>query len=294
MRKFPAKKITRRQVLTGLAAATALPFVASAPAIAQQQWPKGRNLKMLVPFPAGGATDVLARIVSDKLSQMWGTGIVVENKGGAGANIGMEYVARSEPTGEMMMMGTSGIAINPALYKNLKFDPIADLAPISMITIMPNMVVVPMDAPYTTMAELIAFAKANPGKLTYGTSGLGTTVHLAGELFKKLANVDMQHLHYRGSAPALQDLVAGRTGVMFDNIASCLPQVQGKKLRGIAVTTTTRSKFVPDLPPVSDTLPGFDVSPWFGTLAPAKTPPEIVDRISRDTKTALGDPVVKS
>ena len=139
---------------------------------------------------------------------------------------------------------------------------------------------------------MIAHAKKNPGKLTYGTSGLGTSVHLSGELFKKIAGIDMQHLHYRGSAPAIQDLVAGRTDVMFDNIASCLPQVQGKQLKGIAVTTTKRSKFVPDLPPVSDSLPGFDVSPWFGTLAPLKTPTEIVDRISRDTKTALADPAI--
>ena len=189
-------------------------------------------------------------------------------------------------------MGTIGIAINKFLYKSLKFDPSTDFAPISLITIMPNMVVAPVNAPYNSIAELIAYGKANPGKLTYGTSGLGTSVHLSGELFKRIAGIEMQQLHYRGSAPAIQDLIAGRTDVMFDNIASCLPQVQGKQLKGLAVTTTKRSKFVPDLPPVADSLPGFDVSPWFGTLAPLKTPQDIVERISRDTKTALADPAV--
>lgn len=292
MRKNVSGGVTRREAIGRLGAAAVAAITPAMPAIAQQSWPKGRTIKMVVPFTPGGATDVIARIVSDKLARMWETGIVVENRAGAGANIGMEMVARAEPNGDTIMMGTIGIAINKFLYKSLKFDPSTDFAPISLITIMPNMVVAPVNAPFNSIAELIAHGKANPGKLTYGTSGLGTSVHLSGELFKKIAGIEMQHLHYRGSAPAIQDLIAGRTDVMFDNIASCLPQVQGKQLKGLAVTTTKRSKFVPDLPPVAETLAGFDVSPWFGTLAPLKTPPEIVERISRDTKTALADPAI--
>jgi tripartite-type tricarboxylate transporter receptor subunit TctC len=284
---------TRRQAIATLGAAALAPFAAAVPALAQQQWPKGRNLKMVVPFPPGGATDVIARILADKLAQIWGTAVIIENKGGAGGNIGMEQVARSEPNGDTMMMGTFGLAINPALYKSLKFDPIADFAPISLVTIMPNMLACPVSAPFNSVAELIAYGKANPGKLTYASSGIGTSIHLCGELFKKLTGVQMVHAPYRGSAQAVQDLVAGRVDLMFDNITSSLPQVQGKTLKALAVTTPKRSPFVPDLPPVADTVPGFEVSAWFGTLAPAKTPPEIVEKISRDTKLALQDPGVK-
>lgn len=292
MRKDSSGVITRRQTLAGLSLLAAGGWRPAAPALAQQAWPRGRTIRMVVPFPPGGATDVIARLVSDRLARMWETSLVVENRAGAGANIGMEMVARAEPNGETILMGTIGIAINKFLYKSLKFDPSTSFEPVSLITIMPNMAVSPAAAPFASVAELIDYGRKNPGKLTYGTSGLGTSVHLSGELFKRMAGIEMQHLHYRGSAPALQDLVAGRTDVMFDNIASCLPHVQAKTLKGLAVTTAKRSKFVPDLPTVADTLPGFDVSPWFGVLAPLKTPPEIVERISRDIKSALADPSV--
>lgn len=281
--------LSRRQVIGGLAAAAAGTLAPGASTFAQQDWPKGRTLKIVVPFPAGGATDVLARIVADRLTGIWGTGVVIENRAGAGANIGSEYVARAEPNGETMLMGTFGLAINRFLFKSMKYDAITDFAPVSLVSIMPNLVVAPANAPYNTIAELIAYVKANPGKLTCATSGRGTSVHLSGELFQTVAGVKLEMLHYRGSAPALQDLVAGRTGVMFDNMASCLPQVQGKTLKALAVTTAKRSKFMPDVPTVAETLPGFDVSPWFGLLMPAKTPANIVEKASRDIRAALTD-----
>lgn len=281
--------VTRRQTMGGLAATAAAALASVAPAFGQQHWPKGRTIKIVVPFPAGGATDVLARIVADRLTAIWGTGVVIENRAGAGANIGSEYVARSEPNGETMLMGTFGLAINRFLFKSMKYDAITDFAPVSLVSIMPNLVVAPANAPYNTIGELIAYLKANPGKLTCATSGRGTSVHLSGELFQSVAGVKIEMLHYRGSAPALQDLMAGRTGVMFDNMASCLPQVQGKTLKALAVTTAKRSKFMPDVPTVAESLPGFDVSPWFGLLMPAKTPAPIVERASRDIRTALTD-----
>ncbi|MBM3607626.1 MAG: tripartite tricarboxylate transporter substrate binding protein [Alphaproteobacteria bacterium] len=287
-----ASRISRRQALGALAGAAAAPLIANAPVIAQQAWPRGRTIKVVVPFPAGGATDVLARIVADRLSAVWGASMVIENRAGAGGNIGMEQVARAEPNGETILMGTAGLAINRYLFKAMKFDGSADFAPLSLVSIMPNLAVAPANAPYNSIAELIAYIKANPGKLTCGTSGRGTSVHLSGELFKMMAGVQFEHLHYRGSAPALQDLIAGRTGVMFDNMASCLPQVQAKTLKALAVTTSKRSKFLPAVPTVSEALPGFDVSPWFGLLAPAKTPPQTIELMSKAIRDILKEPAV--
>lgn len=280
--------LSRRTALGGMAGTAAM-LALGRPALAQAEWPKGRTIKVVVPFPAGGATDVLARIVSDRLAAMWGTGVVIENRAGAGANIGNEYVTRAEPNGETLLMGTIGLATNKFLYKSMKYDALTDLAPISLVSIMPNLVVAPAKAPYNSISELIAHLKANPGKMTYASAGRGTSVHLSAEFFKKIAGVQMTELHYRGSAPALQDLIAGRTGVMFDNMASCMPQVRSGNLKALAVTTLKRSKFLPNLPTVAETMPGFDVSPWFGFLAPAKTPRDKIEKLSRDVRLALTD-----
>jgi tripartite-type tricarboxylate transporter receptor subunit TctC len=285
--------ITRRRAIAGLAASVAAPAIISAAARGQALWPAGRTIRMVVPFTPGGATDVIARIVSDKLARLWNTSVVVENKAGAGGNIGTEQVARSDPNGETMLMGTIGLALNSFLYRKLSYDPIADFTPTSLISVMPNMLIAPNSAPFNSVAELVAYGKDNQGKLTYASSGVGTSIHLCGELFKKLTGIQMSHVPYRGSAPAVQDVMAGRCDLMFDNITSSLPQVQGKTLKGLAVTTAKRSSFVPDLPPVNDVVPGFDVSAWFGTLVPGKTPKEIVDRITADTKLALTDAMVK-
>ena len=280
----------RRSFSAGLAASLASPALARA----QSGWPQGRNIRLIVPFAAGGATDIIARIVADKLGQMWNCSVIVDNKGGAGGNIGTEAEARAEPNGENFLLVSVGLATNPYLYPRLGYDPVGDFAPVSLVAMVPNMLVAGKHLPVNNVAELIAYGKANPGKLTYASSGVGTSIHLSGELFKKLTGVEMTHVPYRGSAPAIQDIMGGRVDVMFDNITSSLAQVRGGALKGLAITTAKRSPFAPELPPVADAVPGYDVSSWFALFAPKKTPQEMVTRMAADTKTALTDPVVKS
>jgi len=280
----------RRSFSAGLAASLALPALARA----QSGWPQGRNIRLVVPFAAGGATDIIARIMADKLGQMWNCSIVVDNKGGAGGNIGTEAAARAEPNGETFLLVSVGLATNPYLYPKLGYDPVGDFAPVSLVAMVPNMLIAGKHLPVTSTAELIAYGKANPGKLTYASSGVGTSIHLSGELFKKLTGVELTHVPYRGSAPAIQDIMGGRVDVMFDNITSSLAQVRGGTLNGLAITTAKRSPFAPELPPVADAVPGYDVSSWFAFFAPKKTPPEMVARMAADTKIALTDPGVKS
>ena len=280
----------RRSFSAGLAASLALPALARA----QSGWPQGRNIRLIVPFAAGGATDIIARIMADKLGQMWNCSIVVDNKGGAGGNIGTEAAARAEPNGETFLLVSVGLATNPYLYPRLGYDPVGDFAPVSLVAMVPNMLIAGKHLSVKNVAELIAYGKANPGKLTYASSGVGTSIHLSGELFKKLTGVEMTHVPYRGSAPAIQDIMGGRVDVMFDNITSSLAQVRGGALNGLAITTAKRSPFAPELPPVAEAVPGYDVSSWFALFAPKKTPPEMVARMAADTKVALTDPVVKS
>ena len=280
----------RRSFSAGLAASLALPAMA----LAQGAWPQGRNIKIVVPFAAGGATDIIARIMADKLGQMWNCSIVVDNKGGAGGNIGTEAAARAEPNGETFLLVSVGLATNPYLYPKLGYDPVGDFAPVSLVAMVPNMLIAGKHLPVASTAELIAYGKANPGKLTYASSGVGTSIHLSGELFKKLTGVELTHVPYRGSAPAIQDIMGGRVDVMFDNITSSLAQVRGGTLNGLAITTAKRSPFALELPPVADAVPGYDVSSWFAFFAPKKTPPEMVARMAADTKIALTDPGVKS
>ncbi len=280
----------RRSFSAALAASLALPGMTRA----QGAWPQGRNMRLIVPFAAGGATDIIARIVADKLGRMWECSIIVDNKGGAGGNIGTEAAARAEPNGETFLLVSVGLATNPYLYPKLGYDPVADFAPVSLVAMVPNMLVAGNHLPANSVAELIAYGKANPGKLTYASSGVGTSIHLSGELFKKLTGVEMTHVPYRGSAPAIQDIMGGRVDIMFDNITSSLAQARGGALKGLAITTAKRSHFAPELPPIADTVPGYDVSSWFALFAPAKTPQDMVTRMARDTKLALSDPLVKS
>ena len=271
-------------------------LVAGAPFAARAQggWPQGRNIRLVVPFAAGGATDIIARIVADKLSQMWNCSIVIDNKGGAGANIGTEIVAHAEPNGDTFLFASVGMATNPYLYAKLGYDPIADFAPVSLAAMVPNMLVAGKHLPVNSVADLVAYGKANQGKLTYASSGVGTSIHLSGELFKKLTGIEMTHVPYRGSAPAIQDIMGGRVDIMFDNITSSLAQVRGGGLKGIAITTAKRSPFAPELPPVADTVPGYDVSSWFAFFAPRRTPEAMVAKMAADTKIALADATVKS
>ena len=280
----------RRSFSAALAASLALPGMTRA----QGAWPQGRNMRLIVPFAAGGATDIIARIVADKLGRMWECSIIVDNKGGAGGNIGTEAAARAEPNGETFLLVSVGLATNPYLYPKLGYDPVADFAPVSLVAMVPNMLVAGNHLPANSVAELIAYGKANPGKLTYASSGVGTSIHLSGELFKKLTGVEMTHVPYRGSAPPNQDIMGGRVDIMFDNITSSLAQARGGALKGLAITTAKRSHFAPELPPIADSVPGYDVSSWFALFAPAKTPQDMVTRMARDTKLALSDPLVKS
>jgi tripartite-type tricarboxylate transporter receptor subunit TctC len=283
-------RIDRRGLSSGLAASLAIPSLARA----QAPWPApGSTIRVVVPFPPAGATDIIARIMGDKLARMWNANVVVDNKAGGGANIGAEFVARAAPDGSTLMLTAPFAALNNYLYKSLGYNPEADFAHISLVALVPNMLVAGKHLNISTTPELIALAKANPGKLTFASSGVGTSIHLAGELFKAMAGVDMVHVPYRGSAPAIQDIIGGRVDVMFDNISSSIEQVRSGQLKGVAITTAKRSALAPDLPPVADALPGYDVSSWFGFSAPAKTPAAIVDKVGADVKTALADPDVR-
>jgi len=276
-------------------------FVAAAtagllsPAIlrAQAPWPAGRSVKITVPFPPAGATDVLGRIMADRFGAYWGARVVVENKPGAGGNIGVEQVARAAPDGDNILIASVGMATNPHLYPNMTYDPIRDFEPVSLIAMVPNILIAGKHTPYNTLAEFVAFAKANPGKVTYGSSGVGTSLHLSGELFNKITGARMQHVPYRGAALAIQDLLAGQIDVVLDNITSALPQARSGAVKGLAITTARRSVHAPELPPLADAVPGFDVTSWFALFTPKGTPRPIIDRIQMDARRALDEPAVK-
>ena len=272
--------ISRRRALSIGAMALAANALVAGPALAQDSFPT-RAITVIVPFPAGGTTDIVARLAGQALSQELGQPVVIDNRPGAGGNIGSQAVARAAADGYTLVMGTVGThAINPALYKKMPYDHLKDFAPISRVANVPNLLVANPSQPYKTVKELIAYAKANPDKLTFASSGNGTSIHLAGELFKSLTGVQMQHVPYKGSAPALADLMAGQTNIMFDNLPSSIAFVRAGKLRPIAITTLKRSPELPDVPTIAESgVPGFDASSWFGLLAPAGTPPAVIKRI---------------
>lgn len=284
--------ITRRTVLAGAAALSAASLAAPSAAQAQAPWPQGRRLTMVVPFPPAGATDNLGRIVGQKLSEMWGVPIVIENRGGAGGNIGTEAVARAAPDGNTFLIVSVGMATNQYLYPRLSYDPTKDFAPATLVAMVPNILVVGKHVRANNVAELIAHAKANPG-MTYGTSGIGTSVHLSGELFRRMTGTELTAVHYRGTAQATQDLIGGRIDMIFDNISQALPHVRAGTIKALGITTARRSTFAPEIPPVSETVPGFDVTSWFAFFFPAGTPPEIVAKLQADTKTVLQDASVR-
>jgi len=281
-----------RRRFAALAATAALAPGLMLRAARAQAWP-ARHVRLIVPFPPGGGTDAIARVVAGKLSEVWGQQMVVENRGGGGANIGHEAVARADPDGYTMLIASMPLAVNRFLFPSLNYDPVNDFAPVSLICDYPNVMAVPVTSPARSVADFIAYAKANPGKMTFASSGHGTSVHLAGELFKRMAGIDILHVPYRGAGPALNDLLPGRVDVMFANIGSVLPLIQGDKLRGFAVTTAklTAALAVPTI--AESGLPGFDVSSWYAFLAPARTPPDVIRKMHADTVTALTDPVTK-
>lgn len=260
----------------------------------QGAWPAGRQIKIVVPFPPAGATDVLGRIMAERFGEYWGARVIVENKGGAGGNIGAEQVAKAAPDGDNILIASFGMAANPALYTAMTYDPIKDFEPVTLIAMVPNILVAGKHVPYNSVQEFVAYAKANPGKVTYASSGIGTSVHLAGEIFQKLVGTKMQHVPYRGAALAVQDILAGQIDVIFDNITSTLPQVRAGALKGLGITTARRSTHAPDLQPIAEVVPGYDVTSWFGLFLPKGTPSPIIERISADTKRALADEGVKT
>ena len=288
---------TRRLALAALAGISLLPLGA---AQAQSAWPT-KPVRIVVPFAAGGTTDLLARALAPELQKAFGQPFIVDNKPGAGGNSGAAEVAKSSD-GHTILMGTVGThGINQSLYPKLPYDPIKDFAPITLVAAVPNVLVLnPAKAQQygiNTVQDLIKAAKANPGKLNMASSGNGTSIHLAGELFKTMSGSFMVHFPYRGSGPALIDLMAGNTDLMFDNLPSALPRIKSGKLKAIAVTSAKRSEAVPDLPTIEEAggpaLKGYEASSWFGLLAPAGMPADQVSRLQRETAKALATPALK-
>jgi tripartite-type tricarboxylate transporter receptor subunit TctC len=262
-------------------------------AAAAQDYPS-RPVKIIVPFPAGGSNDIIARIVAQKLTERCGQSFLVENRGGAGGNIGAEAVAASEADGYMLLLtAPPPLTTNQSLYKNLPFDPARSFAPIALIASVPIVLMVNPSLNVKNVAELIALAKEKPGKLNFGSSGVGSTNHLAGELLKSMAGIDIVHIPYKGAAPAMNDLLAGTIPMMFDNMPAVLPQVQGKLVNAIAVAGKERANALPDVPTVAETLPGFDVSAWFGLVAPAKTPVPVLQRLATELDVILKMPDIR-
>jgi tripartite-type tricarboxylate transporter receptor subunit TctC len=259
-----------------------------------QAWPS-KPIKWIVPFAPGGTTDILARTVAEKLAPVLGQPVVIENKPGAGGGVGAEFTAKAAPDGYTIMGGTiSTHAINASLYNKLPYDPVKDFVAITLIARVPNMLVVNPAIPASNVKELIALLKANPGKYSFASSGNGTSQHLSGELFKSMAGVEMQHIPYKGSPPALQDVMGGQVTMTFDNITTAWPLAKAGKLRALAVTTATRSAIAPDVPTLAESgLPGFEVGSWQGVFAPAGTPPEIVKRLNVEIVKILNLPDVK-
>lgn len=258
-----------------------------------QDYPS-RPVKIIVPFPAGGSNDIIARIVAQKLTERNGQTFLVENRGGAGGNIGAETVASAEPDGyTLLLTAPPPLTINGSLYKKLPFDPAKAFAPVALIASVPIVLVVNPSVQAKNVGELIALAKAKPGSLNFGSSGIGSTNHLAGELLKSMAGIDIVHVPYRGAAPAMNDLLAGQIPFMFDNMPAVLPQVQGKAINAIAVAGAKRAEALPDVPTVADTIPGFEASSWFGLVAPSKTPAPALAKLSGELETILKMPDVK-
>jgi len=286
--------LDRRRFVAFSSASVLAPLLAPRAARAQAGYPT-RFVRLVVPFPPGGGTDAIARVVSAKLSAIWGQQMVVENKGGGATSIGTDTVAKSDPDGYTVLLQSMPLAVNKYLFATLPFDPVADLAPVSLICDYPNVMAVPMSSPAKSVQEFIAYAKANPGKANYASSGHGTSVHLSGELFNKMTGLKLQHIPYRGAGPALNDLIPGRVDVMFNNIGAVMPLIQGGQLRALGVTSAKRARELPDVPTVSEAgVPGFDVSAWYALFVPAKTPAAVIQKLHADTVAALADPATKA
>jgi tripartite-type tricarboxylate transporter receptor subunit TctC len=265
------------------------------PSLAQGTYPE-RPITLVVPFPAGGSTDLVARVVAERMGKELGQSIIVENRGGAGGNIGSAAVAKADPDGYTILMGTVAThALNPALYRKMPYDAVADFAPVALLVVVPNVLVVNPDFPAKNVQELIALLKEKPGEYSYASSGNGTPLHLSGELFKSMAGVDMVHIPYKGAGPALIDVMGGHVPIMFDNLPSSTEHIRAGKLRGLAVTTAERAPSMPDLPTIAESgLPGYETYTWNALFAPAGTPKDVIDRLNAAANAAVADPDVQA
>ena len=272
--------------------ATGISAIASAGAASALDYPT-RPIRFIVGYPAGGATDILARLIGQGLSERLGQNFVIENKPGAGNNIGTEFVTNAEPDGYTVFLVNPANFINATLYTNLRFNFIRDIAPVASFTRVPNVMTVALGVPAKTVAEFIAWVKANPGKVNMASSGNGTSVHLSGEMFMAMTGAKMEHIPYKGAAPAITDLLGDRVQVIFDNMPSIVQHIHSGKLRALAVTTATRSPELPDVPSLSETVPGYEASALFGMGAPKKTPPEIIEKLNKEINAVLAEPEIK-
>jgi len=291
MDKFDLPRpLSRRRAL----AFSAAPFITSGIARAQADWPN-KSVRYINHFPPGGATDVLSRVVCQELSELTGQQFVVENKGGMGGNVGADLLAKSAPDGYTLGLYTiASHAIAPTLYAKLPFDAAKDFTAVSMLWQVPNLLAVRLGLPPTTVPELIAFVKASPGKYTFGSGGQGTSPHICGEMLKQMAGLDMVHVPYRGGAPALQDLLAGQIDMVYDNLPGIIAQVRAGKVRPLAVTSREPSPLLPEIPPMSKFLPGFEITSWGGICGPAGLPPAMVEKCAALTRKALESEKVKA
>jgi tripartite-type tricarboxylate transporter receptor subunit TctC len=271
-----------RPLMLAASCACAALLALFAPCAAAQNYPN-KPIRLIVAFPPGGSTDVLARIVGAKLGESWGQQVIVDNRPGAGTNIGTEMAAHAPADGYTLFMCTFTCAINPSLYSKLNYDLLKDFAPVSMVASVPLIVLVHPSVPVASIKELIALAKAKPGQLNYASFGNGTAAHLATELFKSMAGVDMTHVPYKGAAPAMNDLLGGQVNLMFESILTGMPHVRAGRLRALAVTSAKRLPRVSDIPTVAEAgVPGYEVDPWFGVVAPAATPPSVISKLNQE------------
>ena len=270
-------------------------FIANVSAVSAQSQPyPNKPIKIISPFATGGIADTFSRVVGQGLSESLGQPVVVENKTGGGGNIGADFVAKAPADGYTLVMGNIGShAVNPYLMKNMPYDPLKDFEPVAYVLDAEGLLVVNPTIPVKNVNELIAYVKARPGQVSYGSGGMGTTSHLAGELFKSLAKVDMTHIPYKGNAPAITDLIGGQTQVMFATMPTVLPYVKTDKLKALAVIGSSRASSLPDVPTVAETLPGFDVSNWIGIFAPAGTPKPIINKLNAEIIKIMQQPAVQ-
>jgi tripartite-type tricarboxylate transporter receptor subunit TctC len=283
--------LSRRRVLE--LATGAIAFAAILRSARAQTYPT-RPVRIIVGFPAGGPSDITARLIAQWLSEHLGQEFVVENRPGAASNIATEAALRAPPDGYTLLLVTSTNAVNATFYENLNFNFMSDIAPVAGIIRVPFVMEINPSIPAKTVPEFIAYAKANPGKINMASGGIGTSVHIAGELFKMMAGVNLVHVPYRGSAPALTDMISGQVHVMFDILTSSIQHIRSGALRALAVTSERRSEALPDLPTVGDFLPGYEATAWYGIAAPKNTPSEIVDKLNNEVNAGLADPKIKA